>query len=172
MFFYIHLHWYQEFISILIECFFHNIFSFLSGLSIIRQALFLVYIQVILQLHYHIVAKSVLLAHTGLAVFTITSAYPSPSDTSHKSWLSSWCEWPLAYRPLFELWHQWCHNLIFTILARNFYIQATYKTYLYKVNQHFAALSKNGYATISLRTTTTYASLRSQEFFLQPPLPG
>ena len=67
---------YQEFISILIECFFHNIFSFLSGLSIIRQALFLVYIQVILQLHYHIVAKSVLLAHTGLAVFTNTSAYP------------------------------------------------------------------------------------------------
>ena len=172
MFFYIHLHWYQEFISILIECFFHNIFSFLSGLSIIRQALFLVYIQVILQLPYHIVAKSVLLAHTGLAVFTITSAYPSPSDTSHKSWLSSWCEWPLAYRPLFEKWHQWCHNLIFTILARNFYIQTTYKTNLCKVDNTLQLCQKNGYATISLRTTPTYASLRSHKFLLQPPLTG
>lgn len=63
----------------------------MSGLSIIRQALFLVYIQVILQLPYHIVAKSVPLAHTGLglAVFTITSAYPMPPDTSHVSLLKS-----------------------------------------------------------------------------------
>lgn len=78
----------------LIECFFHNIFSFLSGLSIIRQALFLVYIQVILQLPYHIVAKSVPLAHTGFgfAVFTITFAYPMPPDTSHVSWISPWCK--------------------------------------------------------------------------------
>ena len=91
LFFCIQLHCDKDFISILIECFFHNIFSFLSGLSIIRQALFLVYIQVILQLPYHIVAKSVPLAHTGLglAVFTITSAYPMPPDTSHVSLLKS-----------------------------------------------------------------------------------